>query len=124
MSLSHIHIQRFDGDDPYLVCQCGTRWDARTGAEITESMWLPRAADLRGLAPEQAGRSDRNGRSEGLDVERLARALLRAVPGYQRWMDWPVLTQTETQNREDALDAELYAHARAIAAAYYEEAES
>lgn len=40
----HVHVQRFDGDDPYLVCDCGARWDAITGV-----LMLPTAADLRGL---------------------------------------------------------------------------
>ena len=30
----HEHQRRFDGDDPYLVCWCGARWDALTGARI------------------------------------------------------------------------------------------
>lgn len=30
----HEHQQRFDGDDPYLVCWCGARWDALTGTRI------------------------------------------------------------------------------------------
>jgi hypothetical protein len=53
-----------------------------------------------------------------LDVERLARALLDAIPGYHRWMEWPALTQNEVHGREDAMDAEVYSHARAIAAEY------
>jgi hypothetical protein len=32
---AHVHDQRFDGDDPYLVCACGARWDALTGRELT-----------------------------------------------------------------------------------------
>lgn len=35
MTAEHVHQQRFDGDDPYLICECGSRWDARTGAPIT-----------------------------------------------------------------------------------------
>lgn len=31
----HEHAQRYDGDDPYLVCWCGARWDALTGRQIT-----------------------------------------------------------------------------------------
>ena len=30
----HVHLQRFYGDDPYLVCACGAVWDALTGKEI------------------------------------------------------------------------------------------
>jgi hypothetical protein len=31
---AHEHDQRFDGDDPYLVCWCGARWDAVTGRPL------------------------------------------------------------------------------------------
>lgn len=31
---AHVHVRRFDGDDPYLVCACGARWNALTGEEI------------------------------------------------------------------------------------------
>lgn len=30
----HVHNQRFWGDDPYLICDCGKIWDALTGKEI------------------------------------------------------------------------------------------
>jgi hypothetical protein len=30
----HVHEQRFDGDDPYLICGCGARWDALSGAPL------------------------------------------------------------------------------------------
>ena len=30
------HDWRFDGDDPYLICECGARRDALTGAAISE----------------------------------------------------------------------------------------
>jgi hypothetical protein len=46
----HVHQQRFDGDDPYLVCDCGARWDAISGSQLYA---LPRAAqdDILALAP-------------------------------------------------------------------------
>lgn len=31
---AHEHDQRFDGDDPYLVCWCGARWDALSGRPL------------------------------------------------------------------------------------------
>ena len=33
----HRHVQRFDGDDPYLVCECGARWDALTGRPLNDA---------------------------------------------------------------------------------------
>lgn len=30
----HQHTRRFDGDDPYLICDCGKRWDVLTGNEV------------------------------------------------------------------------------------------
>lgn len=56
--------------------------------------------------------------AQALDEERLGRALLAAVPGYRRWLEWPVLTTHESQSRVDAVDAEVYAHAAAIARWY------
>lgn len=53
-----------------------------------------------------------------LDVERLAYALARAVPGYQRWMEYPARTAHSARQQADAMEAELLAHARAIAAEY------
>ena len=32
----HVHRQKFDGDDPYLTCECGKIWDAITGKELVE----------------------------------------------------------------------------------------
>lgn len=58
--------------------------------------------------------------AQSIDADRLAWALLRAVPGYQRWLDWPVTTADERMAREDARDAEVNAHALAIARAYAE----
>ena len=34
MDAEHIHDQRFDGDDPYLICRCGQMWDALTGLPL------------------------------------------------------------------------------------------
>jgi hypothetical protein len=31
----HEHSWRFDGDDPYVLCDCGERRDALTGRIIT-----------------------------------------------------------------------------------------
>lgn len=33
----HRHVQRFDGDDPYLVCECGALWDAITGRPLNDA---------------------------------------------------------------------------------------
>jgi hypothetical protein len=58
-----------------------------------------------------------------LDVDRLARALLRAVPGYGRWMAYQRGTPAmhDLEARADAALSEARAHAAAIAAAYAEE---
>jgi len=50
-------------------------------------------------------------------VERLAAALLRAVPGYQRWLQWPATTSKELAAQADAAESEAYNHAAAIIAA-------
>jgi hypothetical protein len=59
-------------------------------------------------------------REPTLDVERLAEALIVAVPGYSRWMDYqgPAMSFHETQSRAEATRTEAYSHAYAIAAAY------
>ncbi len=59
--------------------------------------------------------------STDIDVERLARALLRAVPGYERWLLPPPNSQREAAARVDAMNAEVRIHAAAIAAAYQED---
>lgn len=56
----HVHDQRYDGDDPYLVCHgCGQRWDALTGLPL--NVWagpqdsLPTSPD-----PSEAAVTDRD----------------------------------------------------------------
>jgi hypothetical protein len=53
-----------------------------------------------------------------LDVERLARALLRAVPGYQRWLTFPAQTGSAARGQVEAAESEARVHAQIIAKAY------
>jgi hypothetical protein len=53
-----------------------------------------------------------------LDVERLARALLVAVPGYARWMVPLPMSHREHEGRVEAMTGEAEAHARLIAREY------
>jgi hypothetical protein len=54
-----------------------------------------------------------------LDEERLARALLRIVPGYQRWLTYPLTpSSAEMEGRIEAMQSEAYGHAARIAAEY------
>jgi len=53
-----------------------------------------------------------------IDVETLAKALLAAVPGYQRWLLPPPMSGREAAGRMDAMEAEVRAHAGRIAAEY------
>lgn len=49
----HVHDQRFDGDDPYLRCECGALWDALTGRPLNDLASAPTA-----VAIAVAGASD------------------------------------------------------------------
>ena len=60
----HVHHQRFDGDDPYLVCYCGQRWDALTGAP-TASPTQRRDAPLTAVEVAEIRRSVRSGHGNG-----------------------------------------------------------
>jgi len=50
-------------------------------------------------------------------IAALAEALLKAIPGYQRWMAYPIDSHAELQNRAGAMEAEAASHAAAILAA-------
>ena len=71
------------------------------------------AAALRAALVQPAAPAD------GLDVERLAQALLRVVPGYQRWMAYPgTPTMADMDARSEAAHTEALAHAGRIAREY------
>ena len=57
-----------------------------------------------------------------LDAETLARALIRAMPGFQRYMAYPATTHNEAEVRIEVMEAEARGTARALCLAYEAEA--
>jgi hypothetical protein len=95
--------------DRVVVVDERLRW----GEDVTESECACGAID------GQVHASDCTAATGGIDVDRLARALLLCVPGYQRWLTYPrTPTTDEMEARIDAMNTEVRSHAERIARHY------